>query len=232
MTKPSFPLPEPLESLRGGLIASCQAPLGSPLRDPAIVAKIAQATLLGGAIGLRVNGPDDIAAVRAITQVPIIGLFKVAGPQRNIITPDLPSAASLMKAGATIIAVDATHEARGNDFSIIPALRRELGAIVMADVSTLDEGLRAWEAGADVVGTTLSGYTPDSPPGADSPDIELVAALAAHGATVIAEGRYRNPAQVTQAFTVGAHAVVVGTAITDPMTTSAIFARATPRGKG
>lgn len=218
-----------LACLRGGLIVSCQAPVGSPLREPSMTAKIARAALLGGAVGLRINGPDDVAAVRAVTQVPIIGLFKVAGPRRHIITPDLAKAAALVAAGAEIIAIDSTEEVCGTDLGLIGQVKAELGALVMADVSNLDEGLRAWEAGADIVGTTLAGYTPHSA-ATEEPDIALVAALAARGLTVVAEGRYRTPQQLAAAFDSGAHAVVVGGAITDPLTTSGLFARATPRG--
>ena len=168
--------------------------------------------------------------MRAVTDVPIIGLHKVGGPRRYIITPDLEAATGLVGAGADMIAIDATEEVWGTDFSLITTVRDTLGVPVMADVSTLDEGLRGWDAGALAVGTTLSGYTPESP-AVDRPDLDLVSALAGRGITVVAEGRYRTPEQVTQAFEAGAYAVVVGGAITDPMTTTALFAAATPGGK-
>lgn len=231
MTNISRTRTELIARLAGGLLVSCQAPMGSPLRDPYITAKIAQAAIMGGAVGLRINGPEDVAAVRAITDLPIIGLYKVQGTRRNIITPDLAKAASLVAAGADIVAIDSTTEVHGNDFSLIATVRDELGVTVMADVSTLEEGLRARDCGADLVGTTLSGYTTQSRAAEDGPDIGLVAELARLGITVIAEGRYRRPAQVAEAFTAGAYAVVVGGAITDPLATSALFAKATPRGR-
>ncbi len=86
----------------------------------------------------------------------------------------------------------------------------------MADVSTFDEGMAAWDAGATFVGTTLSGYTPYSPQHS-GPDLDLVARLAARGVRVLAEGRFQAPTDVAAAFEVGAHAVVVGGAITDPI---------------
>jgi N-acylglucosamine-6-phosphate 2-epimerase len=219
-----------LTALQGGLVVSCQSPEGSPLRRPAITALLAEAALLGGAVGLRLEGPADIAAVRAKVDVPIIGLYKVMGPRRNIITPSLEHARALVEAGADIIAIDATAEVRGRDFGILTAVATELGVPVMADVSTLEEGLLAVEHGVAIVGTTLSGYTPDSLQRSE-PDIDLVAALAARGVTVFAEGRYRTPEHVAEAFAAGARAVVVGGAITDPLSTTQRFVGATPVGR-
>jgi len=217
-----------LEAIAGGLVVSCQAPRHSPLRDPAIIAQIARAAELGGAAGLRVNGPADIAAVAAVTSGPIIGLHKVAGPRRDIITPDRGLARALLDAGADIVAVEATREALGDDLALLGRIRA-LGAPVMADVSTLGEGVRAWDAGAELVGTTLSGYTEETVGADESPDIALVAELAARGIRVVAEGRYRTPADVAAAFDAGAYAVVVGGAITDPLSTTERFAAAARR---
>ncbi|MBX3195343.1 MAG: putative N-acetylmannosamine-6-phosphate 2-epimerase [Microbacteriaceae bacterium] len=214
-----------LDAIEGGLIVSCQAPRRSPLRDPAIMAHLALAAELGGAVGLRVNGPEDIRAVAAATSVPIVGLHKVPGTRRDIITPDAGLAGSLVDAGADIVAVEATAETLGDDLGLLASVRA-LGVPVMADIATLDEGLRAWDAGVELVGTTLSGYTTDTTPAPDDPDIALVAALVARGVRVIAEGRYRSPAQVRAAFEAGAFAVVVGGAITDPLTTTERFAAA------
>ncbi|MGP7959248.1 N-acetylmannosamine-6-phosphate 2-epimerase [Sanguibacter sp. A247] len=214
--------------LRGGLVVSCQAPAGSPLRDPAITAVIARAVLLGGAVGLRVNGPDDIVAVRDLTDVPIIGLHKVEGSPRPFITPTPALARGLVAAGADVVAADATAEVHGADLTGFRAIVSAVDVPVMADVSTLDEGLRAADLGAAFIGTTLSGYTPASRPAPEGPDLELVAALAERGLTVIAEGRIRTPDDVAAAFAAGASAVVVGGAITDPLLTARRFAAATP----
>jgi len=219
-----------LDLIAGGLVVSCQAPQRSPLREPAWIARVAQAAEFGGAVGLRVNGPEDIAAVRALTSLPVIGLHKVAGPHRQIITPTLELAEGLLEAGAVMIAVDATHEVIGDDLRLLGEIRA-LGAQVMADVSTLDEGLRAWDSGVDAVGTTLSGYTLATRPGPDGPDLELVGALAARGVRVIAEGRYRDPQQVRAALDLGAHSVVVGGAITDPFSTTERFVAAVSPGR-
>lgn len=195
------------------------------MREPSIIARIAQAAELGGAVGLRVNGADDVAAVAAVTSSPIIGLHKVPGKWRDIITPTDDLARALLEAGADIIAVEATQETLGDDLALLGRIR-DLGAPVMADIATIDEGLRAWDAGVAIVGTTLSGYTTETTPAPEEPDIALVEALATRGVLVVAEGRYRTPTQVRAAFDAGAHAVVVGGAITDPLSTTERFAAA------
>jgi N-acylglucosamine-6-phosphate 2-epimerase len=217
----------PLELITGRLIASVQASAGSPVRDTEVIAALAESALVGGASALRLNGPDDIRRVRPATTVPIIGLHKVFNGTRNIITPDVALAVGLAQAGADIIAVDATVEQLGESFALLGEIAEATGRPVMADVSTFEEGVRAWEAGATVVGTTLSGYTPHSP-GGDGPDLRLVAELVAAGVPTIAEGRYQTPEQVRQAFDAGALAVVVGGAITDPIAITRRFVAVTP----
>lgn len=216
---------------------SCQAPAGHPLRAPSVIARLARAVALGGAVGLRVNSVPDLRAVKAVTDLPVIGIHKVArSGGRDLITPSLRLAAGLAAAGADIVAVEATAETHwhaGDPAILIGRVREELGVPVMADVATTTEGIRAWEAGADLVATTLSGYTasrgPGGPAGPDEdPDLGLVAALHAHGMPVVAEGRYSTPEQVGMAFRNGAFAVVVGTAITDPAAITRRFARFTP----
>lgn len=217
----------PLEIITGRLIASVQASAGTPVRDTEVIAALAASALLGGASGLRLNGPEDIRRMRAETTAPIIGLHKVWNGVRNIITPDVALAVGLAEAGADVIAVDATTEQLGGSFALLGEIAEATGRPVMADVSTFDEGVRAWEAGASVVGTTLSGYTPHSSP-SEGPDLELVAELVAAGIPTIAEGRYQTPDQVRTAFDVGALAVVVGGAITDPIAITRRFVAVTP----
>jgi N-acylglucosamine-6-phosphate 2-epimerase len=86
----------------------------------------------------------------------------------------------------------------------------------MADVDDFAAGVAAREAGADLVATTLAGYTGGAVP--EIPDLGLVAALADElDCPVVAEGRYWHPCQVRAALDAGAYAVVVGTAVTNPM---------------
>lgn len=220
-----------IEPLRGELIVSCQAPDGSPLRDAGIIAAIAEAAVMAGAAAVRVNSAAHVAAVRNRVDVPIIGLEKVIDANgAQWITPTLDDARALMDAGADIVALDATLRARpgtpGPD-ALIPAVR-EFGAAVMADIDSFEAGQNAGALGAEIVGTTLSGYTSTPPDRFGPPDIDLVRALAHLASPVVAEGRIKTPDEVAEAFEAGAFAVVVGTSITEPMALTRRFLAATP----
>ncbi|PYE55398.1 N-acetylmannosamine-6-phosphate 2-epimerase [Deinococcus yavapaiensis] len=203
-----------LESLRGGLVASCQPVRGGPLDQPAHVAALALATLAGGAVALRLEGLPDLKATRPLTSAPIVGLVKRDEPGTNVyITPLLSDVRDLALAGADIIAFDATIRERPVPVERLVAAVHEHGKLVMADCSTFEEGLAAWKAGADFVGSTLSGYTPHSP-ALDGPDLDLVRALGKAGVRVIAEGRLHTPEDARAALHAGAYAVTVGSALT------------------
>lgn len=207
--------------LRRGLVVSCQAPEGSPLRSSMIMAAMALAAEQGGAAGIRAEGAEDIAAIAAVTELPIIGLRKERGRglHRVFITASFADAEVVARAGAHIVAVDATLRDRegGEPVSeLVARIHGELGMLVMADVDGVDAGLAAIEAGADLVSTTLSGYTGGPVP--DGPDLALVAALAERGgAPVVAEGRLWTREDVLAAFNAGAYSVVVGSALTNPL---------------
>ena len=202
------------------LVVSCQAQPGNPLQNPAAMVLMACAAEAGGAAAIRANGPQDVAAIRSVTSLPIIGIHKIGDPTGVSITPTYNEAAGVVRAGADLVALDGTSRLRPDGrslTSLIGQIQQDLGVSVMADVDCLDAGLAARDAGADLVATTLSGYTTGGPaPG--HPDLELVAALAEKlDCPVVAEGRYRTPEQVRAACEAGAHAVVVGYAITNPM---------------
>lgn len=226
-----------LSRLRGGLVVSCQAPAGHPLRAPSVIGRLARAAAQGGAVGIRVNTPADVRAVKAATDLPVIGIHKVRRGDRQLITPWLHLAARLFDAGADIVGIEATADLgaqAGDKAALVARARQELGMPVMADIATLEEGLAAWEAGADLVATTLSGYTGAAARARangtnhDGPDLDLVAALHARQVRVVAEGRYSTSDQVAEAFARGAFTVVVGTAITDPVAITRRFADVTP----
>ncbi len=219
-----------LARLREGLIVSCQASPGEPLYGSEIMARMAIAARQGGAVGIRANSPEDIAAIRAAVDLPIIGLYKVDEPGfEPYITPRLVHARAVFEAGAAIVAVDATdrpHPEAANGAEYVRRLKEALPCPVMADVSTLEEGIAAARAGADLIATTLSGYTRYSP-WQEGPDLGLVRALAARvQVPVVAEGRIRTPEQAVAALQAGAFAVVVGGAITRPHEITAWFVRA------
>ncbi|HEV2439853.1 MAG TPA: putative N-acetylmannosamine-6-phosphate 2-epimerase [bacterium] len=225
MTRPA-PL---LESLRGRLIVSCQASAPSPLRRSDIIAALAEAAILGGAAGVRIDGPEDVAATRARVRVPIIGLFKQRTNSPVYITPTFEAARAVAEAGADVVAVQATREREAQAEPLAPLIARvhgECRVLVMADVSTLDEGVAAEAAGADVVATTMAGYTPHSRqlPG---PDLQLIEDLASRlSVPIVAEGRIHAPDDAAAARRAGAWAVVVGRAITMPEAITARFVRA------
>lgn len=206
--------------LRGGLIVSCQAPEGSPLSRPDIIAAFAETAQLNGASGVRIDSPANIRAVRERVTVPIIGIHKiVSGDSEVYITPTLESARAVAAAGADLIAFDATDRHRNGSASAADLARfvaEELSLPAMADVATLAEGVRASEEfGCAFVGTTLSGYTRETAHLLAEPDFALVEALAKRvRVPVICEGRIRSAADVRRALDCGAFAVVVGKAIT------------------
>ncbi|HEY65139.1 MAG TPA: N-acetylmannosamine-6-phosphate 2-epimerase [Caldilineae bacterium] len=212
---------EVIERLRGGLVVSCQAPEGSPLARPEVLAAMAAAAVEGGAVGIRADSPTHIAAIRRVVSVPIIGIYKQGerSPDRVYITPTFEAAQAIAEAGADIIALDATPRARPAGLTageLIQRIHEELGLPVMADVSTCQEGVEAASAGADLVATTLAGYTPYSRQLEDW-DRELLRELkAAIEAPVVVEGRVHSPQDACEALAMGAYAVVVGTAITRP----------------
>ncbi len=218
----------PMERLRGGLVVSCQAQPGDPLYGPVFMAAMAASSVGGGAVGIRVNGLEDIRAVRKAVDVPIIGLWK-DGSEVPYITPTLSHALAVAAAGADLVAIDATVSSRRDGYSLtesITALHEQTECLVMADVATANQGVAAQAAGADLVATTMAGYTSDRPMG-DGPDLELVAELArALTVPVVAEGRISSPEQAAHALDLGAFAVVVGSAITRPQAMTERFSAA------
>lgn len=229
-TPPSATAQDPLIALRGGLVVSCQAYPGEAMRDPRTMTQVALAAVEGGAAGIRVQGVADIEHVtrafaeRKIT-VPVTGLWK-DGSDGVFITPTLRHAVAVAEAGATIVAIDGTRRPRPDRLSLagtVAGLREHTSALVMADCGSLDDALAAFDAGVDVVGTTLSGYTGERPR-TDGPDLELLAELVERlDLPVIAEGRVHSPAQARAALDAGAWAVVVGTAITHPTSITGWF---------
>jgi len=225
-----------LTQLRGGLIVSCQAMADEPLFGDEYMAAMARAAAQGGAVAIRANGPADIAAIRAEVKLPIIGLFKDDIPGCEVrITPTRAHADQITRAGSDVIACDATRRVRPENLTVkqlIDHIHDRLGLPVLADVSTFEEGMEAADAGADIVATTLSGYTPYSPCQA-APDFnllkQLVTQLHPKNIPVIAEGRITTPELAAQALALGAHTVVVGGAITRPQWITAQFVNALRR---
>lgn len=217
----SFALPK-------GLIVSCQARADNPLHGPVFMGAMALAARDGGAKGLRANGPSDIRAVKG-ADLPVIGIHKVFSDEYPVyITPDFDAAAAIVEAGAEIVALDCTMRPRNGESPevLVRRIREELKAEVFADISTFEEGVAAADWGATYVATTLSGYTEYTEPKPEFPDLELLEKLAKRvSVPVVAEGRYNTPEWVQRGFEAGAHAVVVGTMITNPREITKMFVR-------
>jgi N-acylglucosamine-6-phosphate 2-epimerase len=197
----------------GGLIVSCQPVPDSPLDKPDIVAAMALAAEQAGAVALRIEGVDNLRATRSVVSIPIIGILKRDLDASAVrITPYLADVDSLAQVGADIIAVDGTDRVRPATVASLLAQIHQHGLLAMADCSSFDDGMACQQLGADIIGTTLSGYTTAQTP--EEPDFALVKALSDAGCRVIAEGRYNTPAQAALAMRNGAWAVTVGSAIT------------------
>ena len=204
--------------LAKGLIVSCQAPTNSPLNHPEGIAAMAQASINQGAVGVRIDNPSNIWAVRQRITQPIIGLWKQQIPGFEVyITPRCSDAEAIAQVEADIIAIDATLRKRPEGetlTTLINFIHNELGKQVMADVDTIEVAKVAAVAGADFIATTLYGYTQEtkteSPPG-----FELLKQIVENlAAPAICEGGIASPAMAKKALNLGAYAVVVGTDIT------------------
>ena len=207
------------DKIKKGLIVSCQALEDEPLHGSDIMAKMAKAAEIGGAVGIRANGVNDITAIKKLVNLPIIGLIKRNYKDSEVyITPTLKEINELLDVGVDIIALDSTRRERPNGESLRDIVKhiKNNGVRVMADISTLEEGLFAETLKVDCVSTTLSGYTTYSAK-QYGPDFNLLRETTkALKIPVIAEGQFHMPQQVTEALRLGAHAVVVGSAITRP----------------
>jgi N-acylglucosamine-6-phosphate 2-epimerase len=220
----------PLQALRGRLIVSCQASEGDPLDNLDTLTRIATSALRGGAGGLRAEGVPRIAAFRAITRLPIIGIIKTCDTNGDVyITPDFRSANAIDDAGADIIALDCTARrltAAEPWPELIRRIHTELNRPVLADIANLEDARAAERAGADAVATTLYGYTTETA-NIRVVSWSLVQSIVAHlTIPVLVEGHITNPEEVHRALDLGATAVVVGSAITRPETITARFVEA------
>lgn len=218
-----------LEQISKKLIVSCQALEDEPLHDPYIMSKMALAAKQGGASGIRANTVKDIQAIKKEVDLPIIGIIKQDYPGSNVyITPTMTEVDALHQEGVDIIAFDATKQKRPDGktfeqfFSEVKAKYPE--QLFMADVSTLDEAISAEQAGVDIVAPTLGGYTPYSE---GTVPLELLERMVeVVSVPIIAEGNFDTPEKVKKALELGAHAVVVGSAITRPQLITEKFVNA------
>ena len=217
--------------LRGRLTVSCQAPADSPLNEPTIIAAFARAAALRGAAGVRVDTPDRVAAVReALPGVAIVGLWKQQFPGCDVyITPQYCHAEAIARAGADLIAIDATDRDRPEGETvagIVDAIHHRLQKPVLADIDTYEAAVAAADAGADAVATTLYGYT-QATANRTPPGFDLLARLARDfNIPVVCEGGVASPEMAKKAIALGADFAIVGTAITGVDRLTAAYVRA------
>lgn len=221
-----------VERLRGRLIVSVQAEADSLLNTPETIALFARCAVANGAAGVRVEGEARIAAVRAaLPDVPIVGILKRAHAGfEPYITSTVEEVALVARAGASIVAFDATARERSDGSSVAALVEhaRAQGLAAMADCSDESDAVAAAAAGADMVGTTLAGYTAPTR-GRPLPALDLLSSIARSGAFAVCEGGVATPGDLRAAFAGGADAVVVGTAITNLDVLVRRFADAAPR---
>lgn len=206
------------------VIVSCQAMPSEPLYLEKCMVAMMKSVVKGGAGGLRVAGARDVRNAKHLFDVPVIGLTKPDIIPQNwqeivYITPTLKEVIELVEAGADIIAFDGTMRERPNGAKLDELIKyiKINNRVSMADISTLEEGLNAEKLGANILSTTLSGYTQFSQNRGVGPDFELLKQLVDNtNIPVVLEGRIWEPEEVDKAFELGAHCVVIGSAITRP----------------
>lgn len=220
--------------MKGTIIVSCQATPGEPLymRDQSVMYLMARAAKQAGARMIRTSSVRDIVEIKEETGLPVIGLIKREYPgYTGRITMTMREVDECMEAMADIVSIDCTDCERGDGLTA-PEFLREVkkkypNIIIMADCATLEEAVAAYEAGADLVGSTMNGYTPQTAHCKGDPNYELVEQMVAKlPCPVIAEGRVHTPEQARKMLELGAWAVVVGGAITRPLEIATRFMNA------
>ncbi|MDX8335328.1 MULTISPECIES: N-acetylmannosamine-6-phosphate 2-epimerase [Cetobacterium] len=199
--------------MKRGLIVSCQALENEPLHSSFIMGKMALAAEMGGAVGIRANGVEDILEIKKMVNLPIIGIIKKDYENMvSYITPTRKELEALIDINIDVIALDATINA---DLNLLNSLKIKYpNQKFMADISTVEEGIRAEKLGFDYIGTTLVGYTEQSK-NLNNFDV-LKELLEKCNTPIIAEGNFDTPEKSRKAMEMGSYAVVVGGAITRP----------------
>lgn len=220
-----------ITNLKGKIVVSSQAMPDEPLYKEECMNAMMASVVNGGAAALRVAGARDVRNAKKFN-IPVIGLTKPQKLPDNwkevvYITPTLKEVRDLIEAGADIIAFDGTTRDGEERLEKIISEIHKAGRLAMADISTLEEGIFAADLGADIVSTTLAGYTLESGEPTEGPDYELLEKLVSKvNKPVILEGRIWEPKEVKRAFELGAHCVVIGSAITRPQLITRRFTEA------
>lgn len=226
-----------ISRLKNKVIVSVQAMPSEPLYLEKCMVAMMKSVVKGGAGGLRVAGIRDVRNAKNLFDIPVVGITKpdVIPPNWQeivYITPELKDVISLIEAGADIVAFDGTQRPRPNDAKLEELIKyiKINKRVSMADISTVEEGIKAAEMGANLLSTTLSGYTLESKSDNEGPDFKLLRELVERtNVPVVLEGRIWEPEDVQKAFSLGAHCVVIGSAITRPQLITKRFVQAKDR---
>lgn len=221
------------EQIKGGLIVSCQALEHEPLytKEGGVMPLMAKAAEQSGAVGIRANTVRDITQIKEKVNLPVIGIIKKDYEGSPMyITVTMKEVDELAACGVDILAVQGTGALRpdgSTSAQFIRAIKEKYpDQLVMADCATIEEGIACADAGADFVGTTMRGYTPETE-GCDDIDFDFIKELSEKcSAKIIAEGHIHYPEQAKKALEAGAFALVVGGAITRPAEITARFVSA------
>lgn len=212
-----------IDDMKGGLIVSCQVYEDEPFYTPTMAVKMAEAAQWAGAVGIRANSPEQISAIKKVVDLPIIGLYKHWYENTNVfITPTMDAVDAIVEAGCDIVAIDCTFQLNHlgvRAIELLPRVREKYPDLpIFADVSSVEEARMAIEYGADIVAPTLYGYTNTTfhTEGADYRMFAEFCRLFNEEAYVFMEGHVFTPEDAMKCVFLGAHAVVVGGAITRP----------------
>ncbi|MEA4968003.1 MAG: N-acetylmannosamine-6-phosphate 2-epimerase [Bacteroidaceae bacterium] len=218
---------EVLEKIRGKLIVSCQGSNidGNPFYTPDLLLQMAKAAYGGGCAGFRANEPENIRKIKKeFPDVPMIGIWKIMTEGNDVyITPTIEAVDTLVNIGCEIVALDGTKRINAygkNGWDLIREVKSKYPELlIMADIADLEDAIKSSEAGADIVSTTLSGYTDYTKANTKICDFDLILKIKRNkvNAFIIAEGKIWNIEDAIKAFDCGADSIVVGTAITSPI---------------
>lgn len=224
-----------IENLKGKLVISCQALPGEPLyrEEGGVMVLMAKAAIEAGAVAIRAQGITDIKQIKEAFDIPVIGIIKKAYEGYDpYITVTMAEIDALVEAKSDIIALDATHRTRADDGidNFVRRIKEKYPKqLLMADISTLEEGIHAEKLGFDLIGTTMNGYTSYTEGQTEGPNFELMRQLVEQTNTpIVAEGKIHSPQDLELAFAQGIHTAVVGGAITRPLEIARRFINVLP----
>ena len=233
---------ETLRRIKNGIIVSCQAVPGNPLERECSrnMLLMAECAVEGGCAGFRANSPENIIPIKEkYPDYPMIGIWKIVSDNSSVyITPTMKEVDALVEAGCEIIALDCTNRLTCEGtyaWENIKKIRAKYpDVVIMADIDTIEDATIAAREGADIIATTLNGYTENSTEkhiAGDSegePNYEFLKQRkkADLGCFILYEGRIWTREQAVRCFEEGADSICIGKAITNPYKITDRFVKA------